>query len=328
MVRLFLSAEETERLVWVWLRRGGWCADGHCLDHFYFCGVFKDVPELVPQSETHQAEQEQVRQQTFSGFRRDDIFLLPRCFRLHSRQPPPPTAMATAPRKRPFVRLQHEHPDEEDDGAAAVVGAVIVSESQLTPFARRVYALTRRIPAGSVSTYGDLAKMLTGSSRSARAVGSALRRNPFAPFVPCHRVIRGECQVLLALVGLLSRLRPDLWVGGLARFDPLRRLSFHLLAGDLKLGGFSGVTDPKSEHVCRKASLLASEGVEFVADPGRDGLRLADPKRALVSWAGTAKGLAEFSPEELSDEALSASPDQEPTKPPLLEPLLAQPKDE
>mmetsp|Transcript_7876 Transcript_7876/g.16102 ORF Transcript_7876/g.16102 Transcript_7876/m.16102 type:complete len:86 (+) Transcript_7876:104-361(+) len=40
--------------------------------------------------------------------------------------------------------------------------------------------------AEKVSTYGTLAKEL-GSS--ARAVGQALRRNPFAPGVPCHRVV-------------------------------------------------------------------------------------------------------------------------------------------
>ncbi|MDZ4198054.1 MAG: MGMT family protein [Kiritimatiellia bacterium] len=56
-----------------------------------------------------------------------------------------------------------------------------------TVFALRVYETVRRIPRGRVSTYGRVAAMI--GCGSPRAVGSALRRNPFAPEVPCHRVI-------------------------------------------------------------------------------------------------------------------------------------------
>ncbi len=56
-----------------------------------------------------------------------------------------------------------------------------------TVFERRVYAALREVPAGRVTTYGSLARRI--GSGSARAVGQALRRNPFAPEVPCHRVI-------------------------------------------------------------------------------------------------------------------------------------------
>ena len=51
---------------------------------------------------------------------------------------------------------------------------------------KRVYALLRQIPSGRVSSYVALSKAL---SSSPRAVGGALRRNPFAPEVPCHRII-------------------------------------------------------------------------------------------------------------------------------------------
>ncbi|MAD87456.1 MAG: hypothetical protein CL912_31240 [Deltaproteobacteria bacterium] len=51
---------------------------------------------------------------------------------------------------------------------------------------KRVYALLRQIPSGKVSSYAALSKAL---SSSPRAVGGALRRNPFAPEVPCHRII-------------------------------------------------------------------------------------------------------------------------------------------
>ena len=57
----------------------------------------------------------------------------------------------------------------------------------VTEFAARVYAATRRIPRGCVSTYKLVAAAI--GCGSPRAVGQALRRNPFAPEVPCHRVI-------------------------------------------------------------------------------------------------------------------------------------------
>ncbi|MFO7534877.1 MAG: MGMT family protein [Kiritimatiellia bacterium] len=57
-------------------------------------------------------------------------------------------------------------------------------------FARRIYRLAGRIPRGFVSTYGELAR--AAGCGSARAVGQALRRNPFAPEIPCHRVIASD----------------------------------------------------------------------------------------------------------------------------------------
>ena len=60
----------------------------------------------------------------------------------------------------------------------------------VTAFQRRVYDETRRIPRGSVITYGELARRI--GCGSAQAVGQALRRNPFAPEVPCHRVVAAD----------------------------------------------------------------------------------------------------------------------------------------
>jgi methylated-DNA-[protein]-cysteine S-methyltransferase len=59
-----------------------------------------------------------------------------------------------------------------------------------TAFETRIYELTRCIPRGSVTTYGELAR--AAGCGSARAVGQALSRNPFAPVVPCHRVIASD----------------------------------------------------------------------------------------------------------------------------------------
>ena len=56
------------------------------------------------------------------------------------------------------------------------------------PFYRQVYEVARTIPAGATLTYGEVAKRL-GKPGSARAVGQALGKNPFAVVVPCHRVL-------------------------------------------------------------------------------------------------------------------------------------------
>ena len=62
----------------------------------------------------------------------------------------------------------------------------------VTDFQRKVYDLCKIIPQGKVSTYKELGKLLGGKGQIYRAVGSALNKNPFAPQVPCHRVINSN----------------------------------------------------------------------------------------------------------------------------------------
>jgi len=57
-------------------------------------------------------------------------------------------------------------------------------------FDERVWKLMESIPKGKVTTYGLIAKKL--GTRAYRAVGNACRRNPYAPRVPCHRVVRSD----------------------------------------------------------------------------------------------------------------------------------------
>jgi methylated-DNA-[protein]-cysteine S-methyltransferase len=57
-------------------------------------------------------------------------------------------------------------------------------------FEERVWKLMERIPKGKVTTYGLIAKKL--NSRAYQAVGNACRSNPYAPRVPCHRVVRSN----------------------------------------------------------------------------------------------------------------------------------------
>jgi O-6-methylguanine DNA methyltransferase len=66
-----------------------------------------------------------------------------------------------------------------------------VSLEGLRDFQRRVLTLLTKIPRGKVTTYGEIAKAL-GDLGLSRAVGNAVRNNPFAPTVPCHRVIRSS----------------------------------------------------------------------------------------------------------------------------------------
>lgn len=76
----------------------------------------------------------------------------------------------------------------DDTGMDACLEAVELDMQCVTEFQRRVYALTRRIPPGQTRTYGELAAEL-GNKKMARAVGHSLGLNPFAPVVPCHRVL-------------------------------------------------------------------------------------------------------------------------------------------
>jgi methylated-DNA-[protein]-cysteine S-methyltransferase len=90
---------------------------------------------------------------------------------------PPPEVQAVATR---VAELLDGHPDPLLD--------VVLDMAGISPFHQRVYAITRAIPPGRTLTYGEVADQL-GEPGAARAVGQALGHNPFAPIVPCHRVL-------------------------------------------------------------------------------------------------------------------------------------------
>ena len=71
-------------------------------------------------------------------------------------------------------------------------------------FEQKVWAITARIPRGKVATYGWVARQLRSSAY--RAVGRALGRNPYAPAVPCHRVV-GSNGTLTGFAGGLDAKR-------------------------------------------------------------------------------------------------------------------------
>lgn len=58
----------------------------------------------------------------------------------------------------------------------------------MTDFEKAVYAVVMEIPLGQTRTYGWVARRVH-RPHAVRAVGQALHKNPYLPFVPCHRVI-------------------------------------------------------------------------------------------------------------------------------------------
>ncbi len=69
----------------------------------------------------------------------------------------------------------------------------VQQSKDITEFQRRVYLELLKIPRGEVITYKQLAERI--GCKSCQAVGQALKRNPFAPEVPCHRVISSSGKI-------------------------------------------------------------------------------------------------------------------------------------
>ncbi len=87
-------------------------------------------------------------------------------------------------------------------------------------FNQKIYSLLKKVPKGKVTTYKALAEAL--DTKAYRAVGQAMRCNPYAPKVPCHRVV----------------------------------------SSDGRIGGFMGSINPDSKEVKKKIKLLRKEGVK------------------------------------------------------------------
>jgi methylated-DNA-[protein]-cysteine S-methyltransferase len=93
-------------------------------------------------------------------------------------------------------------------GEPGDLSSILLDMDLVPPFHRRVYEAARRIPRGATMTYGALAARI-GAAGSARAVGQALARNPFAIIVPCHRVVAagGRIGGFSANGGVLTKIR-------------------------------------------------------------------------------------------------------------------------
>ncbi len=133
-------------------------------------------------------------------------------------------------------------------GEPSDLGQIALDMERVPPFQRRVYEAAREIPPGATLTYGEVATRV-GSPGSARAVGQALGRNPFAIVVPCHRVLAAGGRVggfsaeggtgaklrMLAIEGARINGQPGLFEGDNALgFDPKLALK-HLRKADATL---------------------------------------------------------------------------------------------
>ena len=73
-------------------------------------------------------------------------------------------------------------------------------------FTQRVREVVKKIPKGKTLTYAEVAKW-AGNSKAYRAVGSALNKNPYAPQVPCHRVINTNGELGGFASGLKKKIK-------------------------------------------------------------------------------------------------------------------------
>jgi O-6-methylguanine DNA methyltransferase len=112
-------------------------------------------------------------------------------------------------------------------GEATDLTQISLDMAGLPPFQRRVYELARSIPSGATLSYGEVATRL-GSPGSARAVGQALGKNPFAIVVPCHRV--------LAAGGKIGGFSASGGVDTKARMLRIEQAQRSLFDGDGQLG--------------------------------------------------------------------------------------------
>lgn len=131
-------------------------------------------------------------------------------------------------------------------GGPSDLSGIELDMDAVPPFHERVYVEARRIPPGTTLSYGELATRL-GAAGSARAVGQALGRNPFAIIVPCHRVLaasgrmggfsaNGGVTTKLRLLTLEARSAAAAFDGdGVFGFDP-GVATAHLKAKDAALG--------------------------------------------------------------------------------------------
>lgn len=73
-------------------------------------------------------------------------------------------------------------------------------------FDKKVWQVLKKIPRGKVATYIQIARAV-GSPNSARAVGNACGKNPFAPIVACHRVVASNGSIGGYSGGISKKIR-------------------------------------------------------------------------------------------------------------------------
>jgi methylated-DNA-[protein]-cysteine S-methyltransferase len=190
-------------------------------------------------------------------------------------------------------------------------------------FHRRVYEAARAIPSGSTRSYGEIATEL-GDPGSARAVGQALGRNPFAIVVPCHRVLAAGGRSggfsasggvatklrMLAIEGARTNGQGALFGGGAGfGFDPGAAVA-HLRAVDPALGRVIDAVGPFALELKKAPSLFGAlaEAIFYQQLSGSVAATIYGRVCALFPRASgppTAAGILRLSDERLRGAGLS-----------------------
>jgi len=76
----------------------------------------------------------------------------------------------------------------------------------MTEFEKNVLEVIKKIPKGKVATYSEIAKKL-GRPNASRAVGNALNKNPHAPQIPCHRVVKANGEIGEYAKGITTKIK-------------------------------------------------------------------------------------------------------------------------
>jgi O-6-methylguanine DNA methyltransferase len=154
-------------------------------------------------------------------------------------------------------------------GEACDLSTVKLDMEGVPAFHQRVYVEARRIGPGATLTYGEVAARI-GVPGSARAVGQALGRNPFAIVVPCHRVLAagGKTGGFSARGGVATKVRmltiegaaaqPSLLGGpGGFSFDPAEAVE-HLRGADPALARLIDAVGPFRMQLAHTQSLFGA----------------------------------------------------------------------
>lgn len=72
-------------------------------------------------------------------------------------------------------------------------------------FNERCYELLRKVPKGKLTTYKAIAEAL--NTKAYRAVGNAMNKNPYAPEVPCHRVVGSNGEMTGFASGIKNKIK-------------------------------------------------------------------------------------------------------------------------
>jgi methylated-DNA-[protein]-cysteine S-methyltransferase len=208
-------------------------------------------------------------------------------------------------------------------GKAIDLSAIALDMQGVPPFHSRVYQAARKIPPGKTLSYGEVAARL-GAPRSARAVGQALGRNPFAIVVPCHRVLAASGQPggfsanggvttklrLLLIEGVRTGGAPEPAEAGSAlAFDPKRALR-HLRASDPALARVIEAAGPFRLELQRTPSVFVAlaEAIVYQQLSGKAAATIFSRVRALfprAREAPTAQQILRVSDEKLRGAGLS-----------------------